>query len=124
MNDEHDSIFGDVIFRYTRANAIADGVLVNLSEVETVKQHWKFPFACTDTVFAIIETAIETGSHDLPGIMHDIGICAKAEAHRGGRQDQIHFKVGIGNKLHDLKLHIGPGDTAAPVLTLMLPHED
>jgi hypothetical protein len=26
--------------------------------------------------------------------------------------------------MHALKLHIGPGDTAAPVLTLMLPYED
>jgi hypothetical protein len=121
---ESQNPFGEVIFRYTRANAIADGVLVDLSEVETVKQHWKFPFACTDTVFAIIETAIETGGQNLIGIMHDIGICAKAEAQHGGRQNLIFFKVCIGNKLHDLKLHIGPGDTTAPVLTLMLPHED
>lgn len=123
MSDSNNP-FGDVIFRYTRANAIADGVLVDLSEVETVKQHWKFPFACTDTVFALMETAIEASGCDLAGILHDISICAKAEAHRGGRQNLILFKVCIGDKLHDLKLHIGPGDTAAPVLTLMFPHED
>lgn len=123
MSDSNNP-FGEVIFRYTRANAIADGVLVDLSEVETVKQHWKYPFACTDTVYALIEYAIEAGGCDLAGILHDISICAKAEAHRGGRQNLIHFKVCIGDKLHDLKLHIGPGDTAAPVLTLMLPHED
>ncbi len=116
--------FGEVIFRYTRANAIADGVLVDLSQVETVKRHWKFPFACTDTVYGLVERAIEAGGCDLNGIMHDIAICAKAEANRGGRTDVIHFKVCIGDRLHDLKLHIGPGDTAEPVLTLMLPSED
>lgn len=121
---ESENPFGEIIFRYTRANAIADGVLVDLSEVETVKRHWKFPFACTDTVYGIIERAIEAGGCDLKGIMHDIGVCAKAEANRGGRHNLFFFKVCIGDRLHDLKLHIGPGDTAAPVLTLMLPHED
>lgn len=124
MSDNHDPVFGEVIFRYTRANAIADGVLVDLSQVETVKPHWKLPLACTDTVYGLIEAAIEAGGCDLAGIMHDIGICAKAEAHRGGRQNVIFFKVCIGDRLHDLKLHIGPGDTAEPVLTLMFPHED
>ena len=116
--------FGDVIFRYTRANAIADGVLVDLSGVETVKAHWKHPFACTDTVYGLIERAIEAGGCDLKGIMHDIGTLATAEARKGGRTDILFFMVGIGNRLHELKLHIGPGDTAEPVLTLMLPSED
>jgi hypothetical protein len=121
---DNENLFGEVIFRYTRANAIADGVLVDLSQVETVKEHWKFPFACTDTVYAVIERAIEAGGCDLSGILHDIGICAKAEANRGGRRDVIFFKVCIGDRLLDLKLHVGPGDTSAPVLTLMFPHED
>ena len=38
--------------------------------------------------------------------------------------EQIPFSVLITGKMHALKLHIGPGDTAAPVLTLMLPYED
>ena len=38
--------------------------------------------------------------------------------------DQILFEVVITGKKHALKLHIGPGDTVAPVLTLMLPYED
>ena len=38
--------------------------------------------------------------------------------------EQIRFTVIITGKRHALKLHIGPGDTAAPVLTLMLPYED
>lgn len=124
MSDNNDSIFGDAIFRYTRANAIADGVLVNLSNIETVKGHWKFPFACTDTVFGLIERAIEEHNNDLAGIMHDISTMAKAEVRNGSRADVIHFKVFIGLKLQDLKLHIGPGDTAEPVMTLMLSHED
>ncbi len=44
--------------------------------------------------------------------------------HSARDADQIRFDVFIAGKKHDLKLHIGPGDTAAPVLTLMLPYED
>jgi hypothetical protein len=45
---------------------------------------------------------------------------------RTGRQNagQIHFKVIITGTKHALKLHIGPGDTPAPVLTLLVPNED
>ena len=55
MNIEN--LFGEAVFIYTRAQAIEDGVLVDLSHVDSIQQHWKFPFACTSTVWAIIEAA-------------------------------------------------------------------
>ena len=125
MSDNHDSVFGDVIYSYTRANVIADGVLVDLSEIETVKTHWKFPFACTDTVYSLIETAIAENGKDLEGIMHDIGTMSKMQMRRDGVvNDTLLFEVIIGRRLQSLKLHIGPGDTVQPVMTLMLPNED
>ena len=36
----------------------------------------------------------------------------------------IRFEVIIMETKHALKLHVGPGDNAEPVLTLMFPHED
>ena len=51
--------FGEVVYSYTRKQAIEDGVLVDLSEIATIKEHWKFPFACTATVWAIIEAALQ-----------------------------------------------------------------
>lgn len=39
-------------------------------------------------------------------------------------QATIHVPVAIGHARKDLKLHIGPGDDAEPVLTLMHAHED
>jgi hypothetical protein len=38
--------------------------------------------------------------------------------------EQIRFTIIITGKKHTMKLHIGPGDTASAVLTLMLPYED
>jgi hypothetical protein len=125
MSDNNDSVFGDVIYSYTRANAIADGVLVDLSQVETVKAKWKFPFACTDTVYSVIQTAITEDGKDLEGVMHDIGTMAKMQMLRGDMAtDTLIFEVIIGRRSWMLKLHIGPGDTTQPVMTLMLPNED
>lgn len=116
--------FGETIYSYSRAQAIEDGVLVDLSNVDSIRQHWKHPFACTSAVWAIIEEALKQDGQDVPGICHDISAMAKLSL-RGGREgDQVLFTVIITGRKHQLKLHIGPGDTAAPVLTLMLPNED
>ncbi len=122
-----ENTFGETIYSYSREQAILDGVLIDLSMLDVIKQHWKYPFACTSSVWAIIEEAREMPGQDLPGICHDIATMAKLAIHNthGVRDaDQIRFEVLITGKKHALKLHIGPGDTAAPVLTLMLPYED
>lgn len=121
----NENVFGETIYSYSRAQAIEDGVLVDLSQVESIRQSWKYP--CTSAVWAIIEEALLQPHYDLAGILHDVSTMAKLsirtnEATRNS--DQIRFEVIIDGKKHAMKLHIGPGDTAAPVLTLMLPYED
>ena len=115
---------GDTIYSYSRAQAIADGVLVDLSHVDSIRQHWKHPFACTSTVWAIIEEALNVPGQDVAGICHDIATMAKLAIPRNEDREQIVFDVLIAGATHRVKLHIGPGDTLAPVLTLMLSHED
>ena len=116
--------FGEVIYSYSRAQAIEDGVLVDLSNIDSIRQHWRHPFACTAGVWAILEEALTHDGQDLAGICHDISTMANL-AICGAREDgQVLFTVIITGRKHTLKLHIGPGDTAAPVLTLMLPNED
>jgi len=116
--------FGETIYSYSRAQAIEDGVLVDLSQADSIRQHWKYPFACTSAVWAIIEESLQQPGQDVSGICHDISTMAKLAIHNTRNADQILFTVIITGKKHALKLHIGPGDTAAPVLTLMLPYED
>ena len=116
--------FGETIYSYSRAQAIADGVLVDLSHLGSIRQHWKHPFACTSTVWAIIEEALQQPGQDVAGICHDISTMAKLAIHGAHNAEQILLKVIIVGRTHELKLHIGPGDTVAPVLTLMLPYED
>jgi hypothetical protein len=116
--------FGEPIYTYSRRQAIEDGVLVDLTTVETIRQHWKYPFACTAEVWAIIESALTTTGQDINGICHDISSMAKLAVTRSAQPDLIRFEVFIAGGIHALKLHIGPGDDPRPVLTLMLPNQD
>jgi len=116
--------FGETIYSYSRAQAIDDGVLVDLSHVDSIRQHWKHPFACTSAVWGIIEEALQRPDQDSSGICHDISTMAKLAIRSARDAEQILFTVLITGKKHAMKLHIGPGDTAAAVLTLMLPYED
>ncbi|PTY03664.1 hypothetical protein DB347_20745 [Opitutaceae bacterium EW11] len=115
----------DLISSYTRRQAIEDGVLVDLSEHQITRQHWKLPVACTATVWAIIEAAVGQRGQDLPGILHDLYSMARLAVRRAREGERlVRFTVLISGRAHQLKLHIGPGDTLAPVLTIMLPNED
>lgn len=116
--------FSEPIFSYTRAQALADGVLADLSQIESMRQHWKFPIACTSTVWSIIEEASTREGQELSGICHDISTMAKYGFKLGSDTDVAYFKVFIAGDEHTLKLHVGPGDRGEPVLTLMLPTED
>lgn len=116
--------FGETIYSYSRAQAIKDGVLVDLSQIDAIKQHWKYPFACTDTVWSIIEKALETPGQDVSGICHDICTMAKLALKNDNISERVLFRVLIAAQSHEMKLHCGPGDTPAPVLTLMLPNEN
>jgi len=116
--------FGETIYSYSRAQAIEDGVLVDLSQANSIRQHWKHPFACTSAVWAIIENALKFPGQDVSGICHDISTMAKLAISSSRNPQLVRFNVFIAGQTHALKLHVGPGDTAAPVLTLMLPSED
>jgi hypothetical protein len=122
---DSNSTFGEIIYSYSRAQALEDGVLVDLTQFQNIREHWKIPVACTDTVWNAIEGAVQRHGKDFEGICHDISIVAKLAIRRATPgQTTIRFSVVIGHAHKDLKLHVGPGDAAEPVLTLMLPHED
>ena len=121
---ENDSIFGDAIYSYSRAQALEDGVLVDLTQLDPIRRAFKYHVACTDTVWNIIESATQIEHQELNGIAHDIATMAIFAIRLGKGGDRVNFKVSLAGKTHTFKLHIGPGDTPEPVITLMLPNED
>lgn len=61
-----ENLFGETIYSYSRTQAIDDGVLVDLNHVESIRQHWKHPFACTAAVWAMIEEALQPPTRTHP----------------------------------------------------------
>ena len=116
-------IFGDLIYSYTRAQALADGVLVDLSE--WARRHGiRYPTACTARVQGLIE-AIEDPHPTLRPIQvlgrTDALLVAMLAAIRQARgTDRVYFEA-LSERLYAM---CGPGDTAAPVITIMVEDED
>ena len=123
-----DSVFGDVIYSYTRQQAIEDGVLIDVTE-QAKEAGFKWPFAMTAEVWALIEDILEKyGYEDVKGRLWDVLNMALFEI-KAGKQSgpEMFFEVVLHHSDGDrirLKLHVGPGDDTAPVLTLMLPEQD
>lgn len=129
-----ESLFADfeVISSYTRANAIEDGTLVDLSVnfPDISGQLYKYPVACTAAVWSIIEAAVTNKEHcnDFAGVVWDVlWMSQKGIVRKLDDSSQV-FRVIITEanqqKYHDLKIVCHGGDEAEPVLTIMLPGED
>ena len=119
-------IFGEPICCYSRAEALADGVLVDVSE-RARRAGIKYPTACTHSVWSLIDCLPESDTDTLAGIVRDVRVeevlrAMLAAIGRGGVRgtDRVTFEA-LGASLW---AQCGPGDTAAPVLTIMLEGED
>ena len=133
-----DSDFGPVIYAYTRAQAMDDGVLVEVPESASRAAGFKVPMAMTATAWGV---TVGFGT-DLAELL------AKATAVLSAamlefRQSEHRARMGLGEPVGDrlafaydaeredggvdvvqLILVIAPGDSGEPVGTVMLPGED
>ena len=125
----------DVVFRYSRAQAIEDGELVDVSA--TAKEAGiRFPVALTRAVFesCVALPAGYVGPQDEAGRLWDVVWMASRKmiklVRRHDDSDICYFELLVVNPATDkhgmrrLKSHCGPGDSAEPVITIMLPDED
>lgn len=125
-----DNIFGDVISEHSRAQALADGDLVDVTETAR-EAGWRFPVAVTASVWSLIEVPADSRSaQDTKGRLWDVVWMASRAALRV-RGDQLTFRVFFAPRHRrerrrevTLVATIGPGDDPAPVVTIMLPGED
>ncbi len=127
----------DIISSYSRAQAIADGVLVDITD-NARTFGFKLPMAATHAVWHGCCEWTDADTERKPGLgqstegrMADVLLMAFRAA-RTTQGDRAPFTVlrvpREGNHevagLVDLVLHIGPGDAGEPVLTIMEPGED
>jgi hypothetical protein len=121
----------EVLSVYTRAQALEDGVLVDVSG--TAKEAGiRFPVALTATVYEkYVEVPEGATGQDEAGRLWDILWMFRCAAARFDG-DTLLFKLYVrnhnreleGQDLVTLKAQCGPGDEGEPVLTIMLPDED
>ena len=125
-----------LVFTYSRAEALADGVLLDVSPLAK-EAGFQIPVALTVGLWAAYGAPDKTPAGD-QGTCWDIlwmlrcaaiGILpAKFERHP--HDETLWFELELtprgktAPELVLLKAISGPGDTGEPVLTILLPHED
>ena len=124
--------FGEPIHTYTRAEALEDGVLVDVSQTAN-EAGFVFPVAVTAGVWADVNDIPRSkqGIQDVDGRLWDLLFLAALTCRRksatGSQPDGLPFKLimHVGRATYyRAKVHLGPGDEMEPVITIMQPNED
>lgn len=122
----------EVIFSYSRKQALEDGLLVDAAEVGK-QAGFKVPLALTRAVWDHCVAWSGDGSQDEQGRLWDVCWMAAGAARRAAQRqvaDRVWFEVCVVANGHHratktvLTLHLGPGDEGEPVGTVMFPSED
>lgn len=120
-----------IIFSYTRAQAIADGVLIDVSETAR-EAGFRIPVAVTAAVWGLyVAVPEEVSGQDESGRLWDVLWMLHFAIRKDPDRHEIRFRLHVRNSdegdvppLVGLKALCGPGDDAEPVITVMLPQED
>ena len=129
--------FGEVISVYTRAQALADGVLIDAGPMAR-EVGFRWPVAITAGAWADCVTWSDADSErqthqDQSGRLWDVlfmAAYAVRTSEKGGAELLFElYRVprdgqATESELTTLKLVVGPGDEGEPVTTILLPNED
>ena len=121
----------NVIYSYTRAQAIEDGVLIDVTD-DAKATGFKVHTVVTDNLYyryVEVPTGLDAEGQSRAGRLHDVLVLALFAARSSKGTDRVYFKVDFlmePGRLEEANIiaHIGPGDHGEPVLTLMLPEDD
>ncbi len=87
-------MFGEIISSYTRAQAIEDGVLIDVSDTEAAKL-FKHPCAITSSLFGELVRGAGSKQEIFNARLHDVLWMMQVAGRREGGSD-IFFKVKVG----------------------------
>jgi len=126
---EDDPVFGPLIHSYSRAQALEDGLLIDVSQTAR-EARFRLPVALTAAVWQrYVEVPQGVVGQDEAGRLWDILWMAYlgARAHRDAPAFLYGLYVRNDNirpRPVELRCQIGPGDDGEPVITILLPDED
>jgi hypothetical protein len=120
----------DLIHRYTRTDALHDGVLIDVSEMAR-EAGIRWPVALTAAAWAKCVAVLSgVACQDEAGRLWDVAWMLACAIRRGSGAE-VRFGVHVRNDNRDrtpplvrLKALCGPGDDGEPCITVMLPEED
>jgi hypothetical protein len=121
----------DLIYRYTRAQAIEDGVLIDVSTVAR-EAGITYPVALTSAAWGRC-VAVPPGveCQDEAGRLWDVLFLLRLAIGRSDGGPEVRFAVHVRNDNTErtppqvrLKAICGPGDRGEPVITVTLPDKD
>ena len=129
--------FDPVISVYTRAQAIEDGFLIDVSDTAR-EAGFRIPVAVSRTVWHRLVALPEgyRGFQDERGRLWDVLWMARHSALRASGSDRVRMCVLVRDIRKDLRdshrpprrhcpvVAIGAGDDGAPVVTVMFPEDD
>lgn len=117
-----------VISRYTRADALTDGVLIDVTPMAR-EAGFVFPVAVTKALMTDIDAIPSSlsGLADHNGRLWDVLWMTRAEIRRAGDTDRVEVSLVMPVELadgplrmwHTFQAVIGPGDDGEAVITLM-----
>ena len=125
-----DPFWGEPIHTYTRTEALADGVLFDVTEPAR-EAGFRVPLALTAGVWADVcdlSGRYVSAGQSAEGRLWDLLFMAAHAARRPENSNVSTFiyalimPVGAGNN-YRVKCHVGPGDEGEPVVTIMSPAE-
>jgi hypothetical protein len=128
MNETLD--FGDVISTYSRAQALEDGELVDASQLAR-EAGVRYPVALTRAAWGhcvALSPAAKRAGNDETGRLWDVLWMMANAVRRRPEGSEVLFELycvttDVRASRVRLRAVMGPGDDAAPVLTVMLPEE-
>jgi hypothetical protein len=112
----------DVIFSYTRQQAIEDGVLIEVEQKILQETGFKLHTVFTGTLYSVI---IENEDPDVE-LVNKIKLLK--EIHEGimiekPNSNMIRFQKKVGNFNYDIIAHVGPDDYGKPCFTIGFPED-
>ena len=128
---QRNGIEWDYIHTYTRAQAIEDGVLVDVSETAR-EEGIKFPVAITRRLwdgYITPDPRSVSWGQSIEGRLWDVLWMFRCAIGRSNCNSRVNFKVifvmkEAQRRTIPMYALCGPGDDAEPVITIMLPDED
>lgn len=117
----------DVISRYTRAQALDDGMLCDVTR-EAREAGFRWPVAITSNVYErCVRVPEGMEGQDPTGRLWDILTVLRYAIKGSGGGSLVSFTVAVrtASGMCDMKLWsvVGPGDQGEPVITIMFPSD-